>query len=116
MYIYLRDVFFRLYEGNNQLMTQAGHMPLRLPADWMGPADDRLLELLEVEGPKTPTQISRDDRIDLSRQHINTRLRQLEDAEFVKNLGNGVYSVTDRGEQYLCGDFDARNLEEPDGG
>lgn len=90
-------------------------MTLRLPADWMGPADERILELLEAEGPQTPTRIARDDRINLSRQYVNTRLRELEETGFVNNLGNGVYNGTEQATEFLSGDFDARKFDGTEG-
>jgi hypothetical protein len=92
-------------------------MVLRLPADWMVMADDRLLEFLKEEGPRSPTRISEDDRMTFRREYFNTRLIKLEKAGFVKKdaIGRGVYEISAQGQQYLSGSFDARDLPEPDG-
>lgn len=91
-------------------------MTLRLSAKWMNLSDDRILEYLEQEGPNTPRRIADDGRILFSRQTINMRLLLLKKAEFVEGdvTGPGVYDITEQGQQYLAGDFDARELERPE--
>lgn len=92
-------------------------MTLRLSAKWMNLSDDRVLELLAQEGPHTPARIARDDRILFSRQTVNMRLLLLEKTGFVNSntIGPGVYDIAQQGEAYLSGEFDARDLEKPDG-
>lgn len=87
------------------------HADMRLSAEWMSIADDRILEFLQEEGPRTPMKISQDGRVRFSRQHINMRCKQLAEYGLLQNLGNGVYAITDRGEAYLAGDCDANELE-----
>lgn len=89
-------------------------MSVRLAADWMVLADERILEFLEAEGPTPPGMMSNDSRVPFSSQHINNRLWLLTDAGFTRNAGQGVYYLTDQGEAYLRGDFDARELEKPE--
>jgi hypothetical protein len=84
---------------------------MRLAADWMTGADDRILEYLHEEGTSTPTKIAQDDRVRFSRTYINTRCRLLADHTLVRALGNGVYQITYRGQQYLDGDLDAADLD-----
>lgn len=88
-------------------------MALRLSADWMVKADDRLLEILDAEGSSSPTRLSNDDRLGFGRAHINLRLLKLEKAGLVEKgvIARGVYSITDRGKEYLAGEFDVRTLE-----
>jgi hypothetical protein len=79
-------------------------------------ADDRLLEFLSDEGPHSPTRIAEDERVGFGSEYIGRRLRNyLEPHGLVKNLGNGVYSITEAGEQYLAGELDAGDLERDDG-
>lgn len=80
----------------------------------MTQTDERLLEFLCDFGPHSPTEIVDDGRVAGSRQHINTRLRMLEDAEFLQTYGSGVYAIDDDGEDLLTGDLDGRGMPEPD--
>lgn len=84
---------------------------MRLSADWMTLADERILEYLDEEGPQTPTRLAADDRIGFSRPHINTRCQKLTRYGLAETLGNGVYRITDEGTQYLAGELDTRTLE-----
>lgn len=81
---------------------------MRLSADWMSLADDRILEFLQEEGPYSPSRMAKDDRLGFSRSHINRRCKQLTEEGLAENLGNGVYSITDKGEGYLNGEEDLR--------
>lgn len=71
-------------------------------------ADDRILEFLREEGPASPSRIHEDGRVDFSRPYINQRCGKLAEHNLVENLGNGVYAVTDQGEEYLDGELDLR--------
>ena len=74
-------------------------------------ADERILEFLQEEGPRTPTRIVNDGRVRFSRPHINTRCLKLTGYGLLETLGNGVYRITDEGEQYLRGELDASELD-----
>ncbi|PSP78974.1 winged helix-turn-helix domain-containing protein [Halobacteriales archaeon QS_1_68_20] len=84
---------------------------MRLAAEWMTGADDRILEFLNEEGPTAPKAMADDWRIRFSRTYVNTRCKKLAVYGLVQNLGNGVYSITEQGEAYLAGDMDADDLE-----
>jgi hypothetical protein len=84
---------------------------MRLSADWMTIADDRVLEFLHKEGPRTPTRITDDERVRFSRQYINARCQKLTSYGLLETLGNGVYRITEAGEAYLNGELDAASLE-----
>ena len=77
----------------------------------MSRADDRILEHLADDGPDTPKGMADSDRVRFSRQHINARCKTLVNYGLVVHLGNGVYDITQTGEQYLAGELDARSLE-----
>lgn len=85
--------------------------PMRLSADWMSIADDRILEFLRASGPTTPTKMCEDGRVRFSRQHINMRCKKLSAYGLLDELGNGVYAISEAGERYLDGDLDADDLE-----
>ncbi|HKL30127.1 MAG TPA: MarR family transcriptional regulator [Natrialbaceae archaeon] len=84
---------------------------MRLSADWMTMADDRILEYLAEEGTSTPKRMADDARMRFSRSYINARCTELAQRSFVLNLGNGVYQITYRGQQYLDGELDAVEVE-----
>ena len=84
---------------------------MRLDADWMSRADDRILEYLSEWGPDTPKGMEDDGRVRFSRQHINSRCKKLVFYRLLVHLGNGVYDITEKGEQYLAGELDAREIE-----
>lgn len=84
---------------------------MRLDADWMSRADDRILEYLSEWGPDTPKQMAEDGRVRFSRQYINARCKKLVPYQLLLHLGNGVYDITEKGEQYLAGELDVRELE-----
>lgn len=82
----------------------------------MTAADDRILEFVYEEGPKTPTKIANDGRVRFSRTYINTRCKKLAENGLLVHYGNGVYQITEKGQQYLSGDFDVEKMEEVDEG
>jgi predicted transcriptional regulator len=67
--------------------------------------DDRIMEYLQESGPSIPSEIA--DHVPYGSQHVGNRCRKLAISGFLKNLGNGVYVLTDQGERYLEGEFDA---------
>ncbi|WP_248518409.1 MarR family transcriptional regulator [Salinarchaeum laminariae] len=85
---------------------------MRLDADWMSRADDRILEHLSEEGPDSPKAMAESGRVRFSRQHINQRCKTLVEYRLLVHLGNGVYDITREGEQYLAGELDAAELSE----
>ena len=94
-------------------------MRRRKSADWMTIWDDRLLELLSEEGPAAPTPLAEDDHIHINPSSVSRRLRRLKEFGLVQALGNGVYSISPEGEQYLKGELDASEIEsesEPENG
>lgn len=76
-------------------------------------ADERILEFLSVEGRSSPKMIADDERIPFVRQYVNRRLSALANAGFVQKVGRGFYQLTEQGEDYLSGEFDARDLPDP---
>ncbi|MEY7851578.1 MarR family transcriptional regulator [Natrarchaeobius sp. A-rgal3] len=84
---------------------------MRLDADWMSRADDRVMEHLADAGPDTPKEMADSGRVRFSRQHINARCKTLVSHGLLVHLGNGVYDVTREGERYLAGELDVRELE-----
>lgn len=74
--------------------------------------DDRILEYIREEGSGTPKEMQDSDKVRFSSQYIGQRCSQLADYGLLQHLGNGVYVITDRGEEYLDGELDAAGLEQ----
>ena len=81
--------------------------------------DVSILEFLREYGNHQPSAIR--DRLselgsdmDYSGGYINQRCRKLRDYDLVRNVGGGVYSITDLGDQFLAGDLDAGVLDPDD--
>lgn len=78
--------------------------------------DPYILEYLEEEGLSSPSNIHEDGRVPFGRTYINKRLQALEEHEMVINVGNGMYQLTDRGDDWLAGEFDARVFDDGEQG
>ncbi|PGF17613.1 winged helix-turn-helix domain-containing protein [Natrinema sp. CBA1119] len=84
---------------------------MRLDAGWMVRADDRILEFLEEEGPHPPSKMETDERIKFGAEYLGRRCREyLCPHGLVKNLGNGVYAITEDGVSYLDGELDVSQI------
>lgn len=57
-------------------------------------ADDKILALL-AEGRNLPQNLA--DHLDYSRQYVQNRLQMLKAADYVTNLGGGLYELTEEG-------------------
>jgi Mn-dependent DtxR family transcriptional regulator len=88
---------------------------MRLSADWMTLADERILEYLSENETGTPKRMADSGLVRFSRSYVTQRCKKLVDYGLLRHYGNGVYALTDRGKQYLEGELDAEDLE-PDGG
>lgn len=73
-------------------------------------ADERILEFLSERGNHQPAQIAAE--FGFHRKYIGRRCRILEEHGFLDNLGNGLYRITDQGQKYLTGEFDASELND----
>lgn len=89
-------------------------MGIRKPADWMQPADDRILEYLELHQAAGPKRIADDDEISIARSTAANRLRALHEGSLVKRIQRGTYTISDKGMQYLVGAIDLRDEPEPE--
>lgn len=80
----------------------------------MTKADDRILEYLWTEGKATPKLIADDHRIEFGSEYIGRRLQLLAEAELIERVGRGIYTLSDRGEDYLTGRLDLRDFPKPE--
>ena len=84
---------------------------MRLSADWMVIADDRILEYLNENETGTLKQMADSGYVRFSRSYITQRCKKLLNYGLIRHLGNGVYMITERGQEYLDSDLDAAELE-----
>ncbi|MFD1562802.1 hypothetical protein ACFR99_04490 [Haloarchaeobius amylolyticus] len=54
--------------------------------------DDKILDVL-TEGRNVPSNIA--DELDVTRQYVQQRLQLLEAADYVQNIGRGVYELVE---------------------
>lgn len=87
---------------------------MRLSADWMVLADERILEFLDEHEVGTAKEMADSSTVRFSRSYITQRCGKLVDYGLLRHLGNGVFVITEAGEEYLEGELDAEKLE-PDG-
>lgn len=69
-------------------------------------ADDRILEYLREEEAATPSDMVKSGFVRYSNTYISQRLSKLAERGLVKKISRGVYTITERGEQYLDGEID----------
>jgi predicted transcriptional regulator of viral defense system len=88
---------------------------MRKSGSWMTIWDDRILEYIQEEESGSPAELEDSGYIRVSKSQISRRLRRLAEYGMLQHLGNGVYVITQRGEDYLAGDLDADDIEDPNG-
>lgn len=81
---------------------------MRKSGAWMTIWDDRILEIALKEDAVNASDLAKTEYFDVSRAQISNRLNVLADHGLLIRLGNGVYQITERGEDYLNGELDAR--------
>ncbi len=89
---------------------------MRQSAPWMTIWDDRILEIAREEGSVRAPALVESKYLHISRSQISRRLRKLRDRGLLNDLGNGVYSISAKGERYLNGELDASELTEAEEG
>jgi len=74
--------------------------------------DDRILEVADEEGSVRAPTLVESGYFHISRSQISRRLRKLRDHGLLNDLGNGVYTISSEGLDYLNGELDASELTE----
>ena len=74
-------------------------------------ADDRLLEYIAKHETATPTEMAESDLVRFKRVHLQRRCQKLYQYGLVRQVGNGVYMLSEQGQQYLDGELDAAELK-----
>lgn len=82
---------------------------MRKSGTWMTIWDDRILETLRKEGGKPVGELAEEDGIRISHSSVSRRCKKLAEHGLLTPLGNGVYTITDRGKAYLDEEYDAEN-------
>lgn len=67
-------------------------------------ADDRILEYIRENGSGRPKEMV-DKGIRYTGSYLSQRAKKLVDHGLLNDLGNGVYTITERGEGYLDGEI-----------
>ncbi len=67
-------------------------MSIIMPAPDLNDTDRAVLDML-AEGRNVPANIG--DELDVSRQYIHQRIKLLETADYVRNIGRGVYELVE---------------------
>jgi len=73
--------------------------------------DDRILEILHEQGPLPVGKLSGHEAVHTSKSTVSRRCRKLAEKRLLQEIGNGVYSITEVGEAYLKGAYDAEAEE-----
>jgi hypothetical protein len=82
---------------------------IEVDAEWMAPADEPILELMQSDDVFEPAQID-EERI-CRGPHAAYRCRELAKYGLLEKHMPGVYDITELGEQYLAGELDPSELE-----
>ena len=85
---------------------------MRQKGEWMAPVDDRILELIRNHGNLTPAAV--DHFGGPSRHYASERMSVLANYGLLEQIYRGLYSITDKGLQYLDEQLDASELEPSD--
>lgn len=86
---------------------------MRRHAEWITIADEGVLEFLREEPPRQPKQITTElaERgVAYDDKYIGRRCLKLAEYGLLRNLGNGIYSITEEGTDYLDGKINAEEL------
>jgi predicted transcriptional regulator len=71
--------------------------------------DDRILEHIRKDNGGRVGELTEKDNIRVTNTHVSRRCKKLAENGLLRDLGNGVYVITDEGEAYLEGNYDAEN-------
>ncbi len=85
---------------------------MRKSGSWMTIWDDRILEIASNEDSVRAPELEDSGYFPISRSQISRRLRTLKDHGMLKDLGGGVYMITELGESYLDGEVNADEIDE----
>lgn len=81
-------------------------------AEWFEAADEIILEYIDEREPTTPAPL--EDYTTLDFNQIIERAKKLDRAGLIKSLETDLYSLTEKGRNYLQGTEDLRDEPEPE--
>ena len=69
--------------------------------------DDRILETIRDDQDEMGkvSELAKEDTIRIARSSVSRRCKKLEEHSLLRNIGDGVYVLTERGEGYLQGEI-----------
>ncbi|MFC7239160.1 PhiH1 repressor [Saliphagus sp. GCM10025317] len=82
---------------------------MRQSGTWMTIWDDRILEIIRSEDAGRVGDLAERNSIRISQSSVSRRCKKLAEHGLLTPLGNGVYTITDRGRAYLDEEYDAEN-------
>lgn len=85
-------------------------MTERNSAGWQIMLDDRVLEHLREEGWSSPRVMESCFDFNATEGRIRERCELLAHAEFLRFVTDDMVELTERGERYLDGEFDANHI------
>lgn len=83
---------------------------MRKSADWMTIWDDRILEIIDSDEDDIGKvgNIAKHPNIHTTRPTVSRRCGKLADKGLLREIGDGVYILTDEGKAYLKGEYNAQ--------
>jgi repressor of nif and glnA expression len=69
--------------------------------------DDRILEIIREEDGGRVGDLAKREGVRISASSVSRRCKKLAENGLLRDLGNGVYVITDEGEAYLDEEYDA---------
>lgn len=78
---------------------------MRKSGEWMTIWDDRILEAIRNDPDKIGKvgELAKLDTVRITQSSVSRRCSKLADHGLLRNIGDGVYIITERGEGYLEG-------------
>ncbi|MFT4921029.1 MAG: repressor of nif and glnA expression [Haloarculaceae archaeon] len=82
---------------------------MRKSADWMTVWDDRILEIIDNDPDDVGKVGNLVDHpyIHIAQSSVSRRCQKLAEHGLLRPIGDGVYLITERGEAYLRGEYNA---------
>lgn len=81
---------------------------MRHSAEWMSVWDDRILEAAKEHGAVSVRELSKHERIHVSKATVSRRCSKLEDHGLLGDLGVGSYVLSEKGDAYLSGEYNVQ--------
>ncbi len=80
---------------------------MRQSGTWMTIWDDRILEIIRAEEGGRVGDLADRDSVRISASSVSRRCQKLAEHGLLRDLGNGVYVITEEGKAYLDEEYDA---------